>query len=136
MKAVFADAWFYVALIHERDANHKRVVNFAEKNESILVTTRWVLAEVANALSKAPTRAQAVALLQTIECDPSTRVVRSSDNLFESAQRLYERRPDKEWSLTDCISFVVMEHEELREALTNDHHFGQAGFVAVFADRS
>ena len=136
MKAVFADAWFYVALIHERDANHHRVVNFAGENESTLVTTRWVLAEVANALSKAPARAQAVALLQTIESDPSTRVVKSSDSLFDHGQRLYERRPDKEWSLTDCISFVVMEQEALREALTNDHHFGQAGFVALFADRS
>ncbi len=48
--------------------------------------------------------------------------------------KLYDERPDKAWSLTDCISLVVMADEGLTEALTRDHHFEQAGFTAVFAD--
>jgi len=45
--------------------------------------------------------------------------------------RMYQRRPDKNWSLTDCISFVVMQDHGITEALTGDHHFEQAGFVAL-----
>jgi predicted nucleic acid-binding protein len=51
--------------------------------------------------------------------------------LFDAGLELYSRRPDKEWSLTDCISFVVMEEHGLTEALTTDHHFEQAGFTAL-----
>lgn len=46
--------------------------------------------------------------------------------------RLYDARPDKSWSLTDCISFVVMAERDLTEPLTGDHHFDQAGFTALF----
>ena len=51
--------------------------------------------------------------------------------MFQRGLRLYEERPDKEWSLTDCLSFVVMKDENLREALTGDQHFEQAGFIAL-----
>ena len=136
MKAVFADTWFYVALIEARDTNHPQAIRYAAENRSEIMTTRWVLAEVANALSAPPARSHAVSFLRTISTDPSTRVVENSDELFERGRELYERRPDKEWSLTDCISFVVMEEEGLREALTNDHHFTQAGYFAVFAARA
>ena len=132
--AVFADTWFYLALIDERDAHHERVAGYAEAHELEIVTTRWILAEVANAFCKLSTRPQVVALLELLDRDSATRVLAHSDELFERGQLLYEQRPDKEWSLTDCISFVVMEREEIREALTNDHHFTQAGFVATFAD--
>jgi predicted nucleic acid-binding protein len=54
-----------------------------------------------------------------------------SNELFDAGVDLYANRPDKEWSLTDCISFVVMERNGLTEALTGDHHFEQGGFVAL-----
>ena len=54
-----------------------------------------------------------------------------SEALFEAGFNLFEARPDKDWSLTDFISFVVMEREGLTEALTGDHHFEQAGFTAL-----
>lgn len=134
MKAVFADTWFYIAFLDARDLNHERVVCFARENAPKVITTRWILAELANALSRRPIRSRAAAFLRAIESDTATRIISESDELFERGERLYEQRPDKDWSLTDCISFVVMEREEIREALTNDHHFAQAGFVATFAD--
>jgi hypothetical protein len=58
-------------------------------------------------------------------------IVPANRALFERGVDLFSRRPDKEWTLTDCISFVVMADEGLAEALTGDHHFEQAGFVAL-----
>jgi uncharacterized protein len=61
-------------------------------------------------------------------------IVYFEEELYQQGLALYDNRPDKAWSLTDCISFVVMERQGLREALTGDRHFQQAGFVAVFAE--
>jgi predicted nucleic acid-binding protein len=58
-------------------------------------------------------------------------IVPPDTELFESGLELYEKRPDKDWSLTDCISFVVMKREGIVDALTGDHHFEQGGFNAL-----
>jgi len=59
------------------------------------------------------------------------RIVRSGPQLFQRGLKLYDERPDKEWSLTDCISFVVMKDEGISDALTGDQHFEQAGFIPL-----
>ena len=69
--------------------------------------------------------------LARVESDPEVRIATDSDGLYPRGLALYAARPDKEWSLTDCISFVVMADEGLSEALTGDHHFKQAGFTAL-----
>jgi predicted nucleic acid-binding protein len=61
-------------------------------------------------------------------------VVAASNSNFQLGSDLYNNRPDKAWSLTDCISFVVMQEHGISEALTGDHHFEQAGFVALLAE--
>jgi predicted nucleic acid-binding protein len=58
-------------------------------------------------------------------------IVETSGKLFRTGVAFYSRRPDKDWSLTDCISFVVMRDRGITEALTGDHHFEQAGFKAL-----
>lgn len=63
--------------------------------------------------------------------DPAVEIIPPSSGLFERGLRLFRERPDKGWSLTDCISFVVMEERGIRDALTGDHHFEQAGFAAL-----
>ena len=60
--------------------------------------------------------------------DPTVTIIPASHDLFREGLFLYSRRRDKDWPLTDCISFVVMEDEEIHDALTGDHHFEQAGF--------
>ena len=57
--------------------------------------------------------------------------VAANDELFEQGVGLYDERHDKQWSLTDCISFVVMKQRNLQDALTGDHHYEQAGFTAL-----
>ena len=107
---------------------------YAAQADDFCVTTRWVLTEVANALSKSISRGDVATFLGGLEDDPNVRIAGDSDALYRSGLALYKARSDKHWSLTDCISFVVMEQEGLREALTRDRHFEQAGFVAVFAE--
>jgi predicted nucleic acid-binding protein len=68
---------------------------------------------------------------QELLADADVQVIPLDMQLHEEGIRLYASRADKEWSLTDCISFVVMQREAVTEALTGDHHFEQAGFVAL-----
>jgi len=65
--------------------------------------------------------------------EPRAIVVPATDGLFQAGRERYLARGDKEWSLTDCTSFVRMEREGLAEALPADHHFEQAGFVTLLA---
>ena len=70
-------------------------------------------------------------LLDSLETDPRVEVIPLSEQLYTRASRLYRERPDKEWALTDCVSFVVMEDRGINETLTTDEHFQQAGFQAL-----
>jgi predicted nucleic acid-binding protein len=87
-----------------------------------------VLLEIGNALGKLRFRPAAVQLLDSLESDPTVTIVALTDDLYAAAFDLYRRRPDKEWGLIDCVSFVVMTERGLTEALTADGHFEQAGF--------
>lgn len=130
---VFADAFFYVALINRHDAYHARATDYARSYSGSVVTTEWVLAEVADALAASSARRQVRAAFDQLSADPDTRVVGASAELFVRGLELYDQRPDKHWSLTDCISFVVMQEKGMTEALTGDHHFTQAGFAALLS---
>ncbi|MBV9469842.1 MAG: type II toxin-antitoxin system VapC family toxin, partial [Abitibacteriaceae bacterium] len=91
-----------------------------EAAQTRLVTTRAILMEVGNALSKQRFRHAAVDLLQSLEDDPNVEIVPFSEELYRKAFKLYRERPDKEWGLIDCVSFVVMQERSLIEALTTD----------------
>ena len=132
MSVAFADTWFFIALLDERDADHDRVVEYAATHEHQLVTTRWVLAELAGALSDPRTRGIAADFLYDVECAERVQVIGSSDEWYDRGLSLYRARPDKEWSLADCVSIIVMQNQGITHALTGDHHFTQAGFIAVF----
>jgi uncharacterized protein len=131
---VFADAFFYVALINRHDSYHLRAATYAHAYRGAVLTTEWVLAEVADALAASRARQQVRAMIEDLKSDPSTHIVEASSHLFIQGLELYDKRPDKEWSLTDCISFVVMESEGVHEAPTGDRHFAQAGFLPIFAE--
>ncbi len=99
-----------------------------------IITTWAILLEIGNALSKAQYRRAAVKLPFSLREDTCVDVVGPSDQLFEEALNLYSDRLDKEWGLTDCISFVVMRARGITDALTTDEHFQQAGFRAVLRE--
>ncbi|HOC57114.1 MAG TPA: PIN domain-containing protein [Verrucomicrobiota bacterium] len=133
MKSVFADTFYFLALLNERDAAHKRAVAASRGAALSLVTTEFVLIELADALCKPEQRDEVLALCNVVETDPAFRLVHATSELIHRGRRLYCERADKEWPLTDCISFVVMQDYGLLEALTADHHFEQAGFRALLA---
>ncbi len=101
------------------------------KSRAVIVTTEAVCWEWMNALSGAVTRKVAADGFEQIRRDPLIEVIPHSEDLSEAAIRPFASRLDKDWSLTDCLSFVVMERRNIRDALTADNHFEQAGFRAV-----
>ncbi len=83
---------------------------------------------MADALAAPQQRPVFAALLERLLADAAVTIVPPSQELFERGVELFNDRPDKGWSLTDCISFVVMDQRRLMDALTADHHFEQVGF--------
>jgi uncharacterized protein len=128
MKAAFADTAFFLALINPRDQYHERAAELNAGLESSLLTTAWVLLELANAVSASRSRRRFERVLLGLRTTPNVEIVSPDAALFERGCQFYIDRSDKEWSLTDCISFVAMKERDLTDALTADHHFAQAGF--------
>ena len=133
MKPVFADTSFYIALVNPRDVHHPDALAYMRNHRGRVTTTDYVLIEVGNWLSHTGDRPSFVALMRQLETDSELTVAPGSRDLFERGYELYKARADKAWSLTDCISFVVMQLLGLSEALTADRHFGQAGFTVLLA---
>lgn len=137
MNEVYLDAAYAIALSSVTDKFHSQAVRLAgqlEESRAKLVTTRAVLLEIGNALSKQRYRRASIKLLLAIEADPNIEIVPLSDQLYIRALQLYRARLDKEWGLVDCISFVVMQDREIIEALTTDNHFQQAGFRVLLRE--
>ena len=132
MTALFADSFYFFALVSANDPAHARAAAFTASFKGTLLTTAWVLTELADGLARPlARRAVFLQILADLRTRPTVTIVPATDQLLQDGIDLYSRRPDKEWSLTDCISFVVMTREGITEALTGDHHFEQAGFAAL-----
>ena len=134
MDKAFLDAAYAIALSAPHDQYHQLAEILAEQLEADgtqLITTRAVVLEIGNALAKLRYRNAAIELLDSLEQDPNVEIVPFSEESFKRAFQLYRERPDKEWGLTDCLSFVVMKDRGLLNALTTDEHFKQAGFNAL-----
>ena len=132
MKTVFADTFYFLALLNPTDQAHAKTVAFTSSNIVRMVTTGWGLTELADALASSQRgRAEFLSTLADIQADADVTIVPCDQTLMSEGLQLYARRPDKQWSLTDCISFVVMTKEGITDALTGDRHFEQAGFVAL-----
>jgi predicted nucleic acid-binding protein len=131
MKAVFADTSFFLASLNPDDELHDPAIALSREISAPRLTTGFVLLEVANAMRRGTQRTQFAEFHARLKEHPHARIVPVSQKLFEHGHDLFTSRKDKEWSLTDCISFVVMSDAGLTEALTHDRHFEQAGFTAL-----
>ena len=137
MTALFADTFYWVALADFADSSHQRALALtAERAASGIVTTDEVLSEYLTFFSAAPDtiRLGAAESVEGILASSVIRVIPQSRESFLAGLRLYRTRPDKRYSLVDCISMQAMRREGLTEVLTNDRHFEQEGFRALFRD--
>jgi len=127
MKA-FADTAFFVAGLNSRDQHHETANKLAIDYSGQTFTSYWVLLEVANYFAASLNRETAGKLVDSVLGDPQVECVKPDVSSFQAGLRVYRDRPDKSWSLTDCISFNLMRERGIQEALTADHHFEQVGF--------
>ena len=135
MTAVFADTFYWVALSDFSDSAHQRALALtSEKASSRIVTTDEVLTEYLTFFSTAPEtfRVEAVETVADLLASSAISVIPKSRESFLTGLQLYRARPDKGYSLVDCISMQTMRREGITEALTNDKHFEQEGFRALF----
>ena len=130
MNAVFADTFFYLALLNDADPRHLRALAESKVARPIL-TTEFILVELGNACARAEDHADFLALVAGMRASSRVKIIPVSSELLERGLELMRERSDKDWSLTDCLSFVVMAEAELQSALTGDQHFEQAGFKAL-----
>lgn len=131
---VFLDTAYAIALTVPADEHHEKALLLADQimaDSARLVTTRAVIMEIGNALSKKRHRRAAMQLLKAFEIDSAIEIVPDSEELYARSFALYCARPDKEWGITDCLSFIVMQDAGLTAALTADEHFEQAGFIKL-----
>lgn len=131
MRKIFADTSYFLAIINPSDRDYRIAHQITAGHPGQLVTTAWILVELGSALCRADLRPLFLTLLDKIKGRPENVVVPPNEGLLEDGIELFRRRHDKNWSLTDCISFVVMEELGITDALTNDTHFQQAGFNAL-----
>ncbi len=136
MTVVFADTFYWAALTHPIEQYHQQALALAASLERSgrVVTSEDVLAEYLNLFSKrgAYWRARAVTVVNNLRTLPHLDIVPQSSREFASGLELYAARPDKRYSLTDCISMQIMRREEILDVLTYDRHFEQEGFRALF----
>lgn len=109
----------------------KNIISQTIRNGRRLVTSDYVIAELVALLTtrlKLP-RPKVITAINAILSDPTVEIIHIDAATFFEAWHLLEARTDKEWSLVDASSFVLMQRHGITEALTTDHHFAQAGFT-------
>jgi predicted nucleic acid-binding protein len=135
MNPVFADTFYWIALTNVRDETHSQALTFASSTSiGMVVTTQEVLVEYLNYFAEWGPRFRQVAArnVESYAHNGAMRVIHQSVDSFQAGLTLYLRRPDKGYSLTDCISMITMRREGITDVLTNDAHFEQEGFRALF----
>lgn len=133
-RTCFVDTAYFLARTNRADEYHGRAQALEaelERDAALLLTTHAVLLEVGSALAHRSSRRLAVGVLDAVLRHSTVRVVSLTTDLFDRGVRLFRERSDKDWSLTDCLSFIVMSDYAMTDALTSDQHFVQAGFRAL-----
>jgi predicted nucleic acid-binding protein len=131
---IFVDTSHLIAMLNRRDQHHARAAEWTRAVTAArtrLVTTEAVLWEWLNACASPVFRHRAAEGYARIRRDPRVETIPADDRRTRAAVALYAARIDKSWSLTDCLSFEVMQERQIRAALTSDQHFEQAGFEAL-----
>ena len=134
MRLVFVDTAAWIALLNQDDDLHTQaqlVMHQLQTNGTVLITSEFVLLEIADALNQREFRRKTVRFISSLRQMESLQIVGISRDLLDAGWELYRQRLDKAWGLTDCTSFVVMQQKSISMAFTSDKHFEQAGFIRL-----
>ncbi len=134
MPKTFVDTVAWIALVNTRDSlqeQAKDVFGNLRRQNYQFITTEFVLLEFANALSAPEFRRKASNFIEGLQKMIDVEIISASSDLFALGFELYKTRLDKEWSMVDCSSFIIMKEMNISEAFTEDHHFEQAGFIKL-----
>lgn len=131
MILAFADTSFYQALLNPKDKWHDNAIEVSQAFRGRVVTSEYVLCELGALMSHGRLRQLFVELLNGLESAPHVEIIAATHQYFRTGLALFGERPDKEWSLTDCVSFAVMRERKITDALACDRHFEQAGFQVL-----
>ena len=130
---IFADTYYYLAILNDREQGHHKAVELSKNLRGRVLTTEWIIAELGDACSEIERRPRFLAVLDIMKSDQDLQILPATSAGLDTGIELFSNRADKQWPLTDCISFEAMREHGVTEALTADHHFAQAGFVPLLA---
>ncbi|HAK89685.1 MAG: hypothetical protein A2077_00525 [Nitrospirae bacterium GWC2_46_6] len=128
MSGMFLDTGYLIALVNKRDNLHNSAIAASQEFYGPFFTTELILVELANSLCLSSQRQLAVRIIEKIQADPLTTIIPFPAEKFKETFAFYKRRPDKSWGMIDCFSFLVMDEFGIKQALTFDEHFRQAGY--------
>jgi predicted nucleic acid-binding protein len=129
--ACFADTFFFLALLNAADREYHERARAANRIDRPIITSEFIILELADHLCDLKNRRLFCQLLDAIRGDARYQIVAAGTAVLNEAVDLYRQREDKQWSLTDCTSIVIMTSRKLTDVLTADHHFEQAGFKSL-----
>jgi predicted nucleic acid-binding protein len=128
-KRVFVDTSFIIAILNPKDQYNniaQKLVKDLFQDHDVWISEA-VLFELGNAFSKT-NRDVVSRFISNLRRSPYVNIVWGNEALFQQALTLFTQHQDKNWSLTDCLSFIIMKENALTIAYSSDHHFEQAGF--------
>lgn len=131
MNTFFIDAGYLIALNFPKDQNHRSAVAHWQQLPPLrpqLVTTSFILDETVTFLNSRDHHAEAVQIGNQLQTSRTIDMIFVDEALFDAGWAYFQTHKDKRYSLTDCISFIVMQQRQIYSALSFDHHFAQAGF--------
>ena len=133
-RTVLFDTSFIVALENRDDPSHERARNLDREllaGDATLLLHWGILLEIGDGYARLGRRPKGIELLKRFHQEQGYQIVSITDALLAAAIALYSERIDKDWGMTDCLSFVIMQQQGVTEPLTADRHFVQAGFEAL-----
>lgn len=134
MEWIFLDASGIVALLNKSDQLHIQANAVYQRFRASwyrFLTTDIVLMEVGNVLSQPAFKRAVNVYIETLRQSRKSSVIYTNEVDFTAGLQRYGKYADKDWGLSDCVSFEVMRQYSCTQVFTNDHHFTQAGFAIL-----
>lgn len=128
---IFVDTGAWYALATASDPDHEVAKAFVESNAEPFLTTDYIIDELLTLFAVRGQKVNGIEWRHEVLAPGAMQLERVSDDDFTLALDIYERYQDKDWSFTDCTSYVVMQRLQIKQAFSFDHHFRQFGTVTV-----